>query len=62
MMSASSKLVTCGMIEADFAICAAMVRRILGIFSRRIWPQTSRPGSPGGTTALAAPLPPAEDG
>ena len=32
-MSASSKLVTCGMIAADFAIWAAMVRRILGIFS-----------------------------
>ena len=36
--SASSKLVTCGMVLADLTIWAAMVRRIADIRSRRTWP------------------------
>ena len=36
--SASSKLVTCGMVLADLTICAAMVRRIFDIRSRRTGP------------------------
>ena len=36
--SASSKLVTWGIVLADLVIWAAMVRRILDIGSRRTWP------------------------
>ena len=49
-MSASSKLVTWGMVLADLVMWLAIVRRIWEMRSRRTGPHGSSPGSPGGTT------------
>ena len=46
MTSASSKLVTWGMVAAERTICSAIVRRMREIRSRRTGPQASWPGSP----------------
>src|SRR5271165_3852369 len=52
--SASSKLVTCGIVEAARVIWSAMVRRMREIFSTRTGPQASEPDSPDGTAGCKA--------